>query len=65
MYWLQGGITTTGLNVFLPHFTGTYGWERTTLLNLLTVAALCAVAAAIFFAQMVKNSVPAKSRFSL
>lgn len=60
MYWLQGGITTTGLNVFLPHFTGTYGWERTTLLNLLTVAALCAVAAAIFFAQMVKKFGPRK-----
>ncbi|MDR1247420.1 MAG: MFS transporter [Clostridiales Family XIII bacterium] len=60
MYWIQGIMTTSGNNIFIPYFVNNFGWERTTILNWLTVAAFTAVFGATFFAQMVKKFGPRK-----
>ena len=60
MYWIQGIMTTSGNNIFIPYFVNNFGWERTTILNWLTVAAFVAVFGATFFAQMVKKYGPRK-----
>ena len=60
MFMIQGILTTSGNNIFLPYLTGTYGWERTTLLNFVTVAGLVGVGGAVIFPQLVKKFGPRK-----
>ncbi len=60
MYWIQGVLTTSGNNVFLPFFVNEYGWNRGNLVTLLTVAALVGVFGAWLFAQLVKRFGPRK-----
>ena len=60
MFLMQGILTTSGNNIFIPYFVREYGWDRTTLLNLISVAALVAVLGAFIFPQMVKSFGPRK-----
>jgi len=60
MFMLQGILTTSGNNIFIPYLTNTYGWERTMLLNLVTVAALVAIVGAFIFPHMVRKFGPRK-----
>jgi OFA family oxalate/formate antiporter-like MFS transporter len=60
MMWIQAGMTTAGVNVMMPHFVETLNVERIVLLNLITVASLCAVVASILFAELVKRFGPGK-----
>ena len=52
-WWISAGVTTSGMNVWIPAFVEKFQWDRSVLLSLSTVGGILSVIGSFLFASLV------------